>query len=252
MRLDKYLSEKFGTRSKAAAAIGRGAVLVNGSVRDAAYNVKGNDIVTLTDEKICFVSAGGYKLHKALHEFGFSVKDKVFADIGASTGGFTDCLLKEGAKKIYCIDVGVSQLDVSLRDKNVVVIDGFNARALSGELFDEQIDGITIDVSFISLTYILEAASKVLCPGGHIIALIKPQFECGDKNVGKKGIVRDPEKHRVVIRKIYDFALNCRLKPLALTTAPEIKGKNLEYVILLEKDGAGNVPIENLIAGVKL
>ena len=251
MRLDKFLAEKFGSRSRAADAIERGLVLVNGSVKPCSYDVREGDEISTSTAEISFVSAGGYKLYKALCDFSFSVEGKVFADIGASTGGFTDCLLKNGAKKVYCIDVGESQLRSSLLSENVRVIDNFNARNLSKDLFDEELDGITIDVSFISLTYILGAAGAVLPERGHILALIKPQFECEGRNVGKNGIVRGEKRHRDIIRKIYDFCLGLRFSPLALTNAPEIKGKNLEYVILLEKGGCA-VPFDKLITGVHL
>lgn len=237
MRLDKYLSEKFGSRNKAVAAIERGSVKVNGKVQPPSYTVKDGDDVQIAEEQTTFVSAGGYKLYKALNDFDFSAEGKVFADIGASTGGFTDCLLKSGAKKVYCIDVGESQLDKSLLDKEVVVIDNFNARNLNKNLFAETLDGITIDVSFISLTYLLDVVSEVLCDGKHVLALIKPQFECESRNVGKNGIVRGADKHRRIIEKIYDFSVKCNLAPVNLTTAPIVKGKNTEYVILLEKGG---------------
>lgn len=237
MRLDKYLSEKFGSRNKAVAAIERGSVKVNGKVQPPSYTVKDGDDVQIAEEQTTFVSAGGYKLYKALNDFDFSAEGKVFADIGASTGGFTDCLLKSGAKKVYCIDVGESQLDKSLLDKEVVVIDNFNARNLNKNLFAETLDVITIDVSFISLTYLLDAVSEVLCDGKHVLALIKPQFECESRNVGKNGIVRGADKHRRIIEKIYDFSVKCNLAPVNLTTAPIVKGKNTEYVILLEKGG---------------
>lgn len=237
MRLDKYLSEKFGSRNKAVAAIERGSVKVNGKVQPPSYTVKDGDDVQIAEEQTTFVSAGGYKLYKALNDFDFSADGKVFADIGASTGGFTDCLLKSGAQKVYCIDVGESQLDKSLLDKEVVVIDNFNARNLNKNLFAETLDGITIDVSFISLTYLLDAVSEVLCDGKHVLALIKPQFECESRNVGKNGIVRGADKHRRIIEKIYDFSVKCNLAPVNLTTAPIVKGKNTEYVILLEKGG---------------
>ena len=252
MRLDKYLSEKFGSRSKAAAAIERGVVKVNGIVRAPSYEVKESDNVEISAEEISFVSAGGCKLYKALCDFNFSVQGKVFADIGASTGGFTDCLLKQGAKKVYCIDVGESQLDKSLLDKNIVVIDNFNARAINRQMFEEELDGVTIDVSFISLTYLLKAVSEVLCQAKYVLALIKPQFECESRSVGKNGIVRGAEKHKKIIGKIYDFAVECGLRPLKITTAPEVKGKNIEYVILLEKSLAAPEPLEKLIKGVKL
>lgn len=237
MRLDVYAAQKFSSRSKAAAAIKRGAVLVNGRPRDASYEVKEGDEVQFLDEELTFVSAGGYKLHKALCEFGLDIGGMVFADIGASTGGFTDCLFKAGAQKVYCIDVGESQLDASLLNCNVVVIDGFNARNLSRGLFAEELDGVTIDVSFISLTYILQPVADILGDGKFVFALIKPQFECESRNVGKNGILRGADRHRRVIEKIYNFALSCNLAPKAITRAPEVKGKNVEYVILLEKGG---------------
>ena len=181
MRLDKFLAEKFDSRSKAAAAIARGIVTVNGVARPASYDVKPNDVVEVKEEALSFVSAGGYKLHKALTDFGYSPSGKIFADIGASTGGFTDCLLKFGAKKVYCIDVGESQLDRRLLEKNVVVIDNFNARNMRADLFAELLDGVVVDVSFISLTIILDAVCDVLCDAKYIIALIKPQFEFDKK-----------------------------------------------------------------------
>ena len=251
MRLDKYLSEKFGSRSKAAAAIERGAVKVNGRSQPASYNVKEGDDVQVVEEQTTFVSAGGYKLYKALNDFGFSANGKIFADIGASTGGFTDCLLKAGAKKVYCIDVGESQLDKSLLSENVVVIDNFNARNLNKGLFSEEPDGITMDVSFISLTYLLGSVSDVLSDGKFVLALIKPQFECESRNVGKNGIVRGADKHRKIIKKIYDFSVGCNLAPVNLTTAPLVKGKNTEYVILLEKGGEA-ASLEKLLKNAEL
>lgn len=251
MRLDKYLAEKFGSRNKAAAAIDRGVVTVNGVRRPASYEVKEGDAVEVAEDKISFVSAGGYKLYKALNDFGFSANGKVFADIGASTGGFTDCLFKCGAKKVYCIDVGESQLDKSLLKKNVKVIDNFNARNLTPDMFEERLDGVVIDVSFISLTYLLKAVCEVLCQTKCVIALIKPQFECESRSVGKNGIVRGAEKHREIIKKIYYFSVSCGLAPTALTNAPEVKGKNLEYLILLEKGGKA-MPFAELMRGVKL
>lgn len=252
MRLDKYAAEKYGSRSKAAAAIARGAVLVGGVVRDAAYEVKDGEEVTYLEESVTFVSAGGYKLFKAINDFDYDARGKVFADIGASTGGFTDCLIKAGARKVYCIDVGESQLDESLKDSGkVVVIDNFNARNLTRDMFDERLDGVTIDVSFISLTCILGAVADVLENNCNVLALIKPQFECESRSVGKNGIVRGADKHKKILKKVCAFAADCGLAPVRLTCAPERKGKNLEYVVLLEKGGTA-APFERLIAGVKL
>lgn len=235
MRIDKLLSDKFGSRTKAAAAIRRGLVLVNGKTVDPSYDCLSVDELQIIEAEENYVSAGGFKLSKALKDFDFSVRDKIFADIGASTGGFTDCLLQNGAAKVYCIDVGQSQLDKSLISEKIVVIDNFNARSLNSELFIEGLDGIVIDVSFISLTYILGAASSVLREGAYIIALIKPQFECESRRVGKNGIVRDKLAHRRIIEKIFDFSIACGLTPEKITNAPIVSGKNLEYLVLLKK-----------------
>ncbi len=237
MRIDKYLSEKFGSRTKAAEAIEKGLVLVNGKQISPSYVRKDTDLITFVQPEESYLSNGGYKLAKAIKDFGFSADGKVFADVGASTGGFTDCLFKHGAKKVYCIDVGESQLDKSLLNKNVVVIDNFNARNLNAEQFDDELDGAVIDVSFISLTYILKNVADILNDGKTVIALIKPQFECESRKVGKNGIVRDVATHKRIIKKIYDFAVQCKLSPQKLTKAPERAGKNTEYLILLEKNG---------------
>lgn len=238
MRIDVYLAQKFGSRTKAATAVNKGLVLVNGKKVTRSYEVKDGDAVEIIEAEENFVSAGGFKLAKALKDFDFCVKDKIFADIGASTGGFTDCLLQNGAKKVYCIDVGQSQLDEKLKGKNVVIIDGFNARNLNGDLFEEALDGAVIDVSFISLTYVLGAIANTLGNGKSVLALIKPQFECESRSVGKNGIVRDDKIKAKIIEKIYNFALSVDLAPKKLTAAPIVKGKNIEFVILLEKGGA--------------
>jgi len=251
MRIDKYLAEKLGSRTKAANAVEKGLVKVNGKAVPRSYEVKEGDEITVEELEESFVSAGGFKLQKAIKDFGFNAEGKVFADVGASTGGFCDCLLKNGAKKVYCIDVGESQLDKSLLRKNVVVIDNFNARNLNAELFEEELDGVTVDVSFISLTYILGAVAGVLGDNKCVLALIKPQFECESKRVGKNGIVRGKETHEKIISKIYDFALSVGLAPQKLTNAPIIKGKNLEYVILLKK-GASAEEKGQLIKSVVL
>ncbi|MDE7082757.1 MAG: TlyA family RNA methyltransferase [Clostridia bacterium] len=251
MRIDKYLAEKLGSRTKAANAVEKGWVKVNGRNVSCSYEVKEGDEIVVEESEENFVSAGGFKLQKALKDFAFSVEGKIFADIGASTGGFCDCLFKHGAKKVYCIDVGESQLDKSLLEKEVVVIDNFNARNLNSALFEEDLDGATIDVSFISLTYILGAVAGVLGEGKCVLALIKPQFECESKSVGKNGIVRDKTMHAKIISKIYDFAQTVGLAPKKLTNAPVIKGKNLEYIILLKK-GAKPEDKQKLINSVIL
>ena len=246
MRLDKLLSEQFGSRTKAAVAISKGLVLVNGVTVQPSYEYKDGDKIDIQPAEESYVSAGGFKLSKALKDFNFSVEGKVFADIGASTGGFTDCLFQHGARKVYCVDIGESQLDKSLLDKDIVVIDNFNARNLTSGLFHEKLDGVVIDVSFISLTYILEGVSNILSDGCHVLALIKPQFECESRKVGKNGIVRDAGVRKKIINKILDFSVKCNLIPQNLTNAPIVNGKNMEYVVLLEK-GAECININDVI-----
>ncbi len=251
MRIDKFLAERYGSRNKAAKAIEYKLVLVNGKAVSASYEVKSDDRIEFFEAEESYVSAGGYKLSKALKDFGFDVNGKIFADVGASTGGFTDCLLQNGAKKVYCIDVGESQLDNSLKNKNIIVIDNFNARNLYAEMFAEKLDGVVIDVSFISLTYILGAVASLLDSGRHVLALIKPQFECESRRVGKNGIVRDSKIHKSIIEKICNFSASVGLAPKKLTNAPVFKDKNMEYVILLEKDGICEKN-ENLLKCIKI
>ncbi len=251
MRIDKYLSQKYSSRTKAASAIAEGLVFVNGKNVSPSYKIKEGDVITFTDREEGFVSNGGYKLSKALKDFSFSVAGDVIADIGASNGGFTDCLFKNGAKKVYCIDVGKNQLDCALLDKNIVVYDNFNARYLKKEMFFEPLDGVVIDVSFISLTYILNGVSEVLCDAKYVIALIKPQFECDSGKVGKNGIVKQAGQHLKAISKVYDYALRCNLAPVALTNAPIKENKNKEYLMLFIKRGNA-LPFEQLIKYVEL
>lgn len=251
MRIDKFLSEKLGSRNKAKNAITGGLVLVNGKAVDCSYSVRDDDDIEILESGESFVSVGGFKLSKALKDFDFDASGKVFADVGASTGGFTDCLFQNGAEKVYCIDVGESQLDSKLKDKNIVIIDGFNARNLNKDLFAEELDGIVIDVSFISLTYILGAVSNVLADGKDVFALIKPQFECESRNVGKNGIVRDKSVHRRIIEKICNFASSVNLSPQAITEAPIVKGKNIEYIVHLKK-GAIETETNRLLKSVIL
>lgn len=252
MRLDKFLANRFASRTKAAEAIERGLVTINGKRISPSYDYKDGDCIEIIKAEEHFVSNGGYKLSKALNDFEFSVKDKIFIDVGASNGGFTDCLLQNGAKKVYCIDVGESQLDESLKDKNIVVLDNFNARNLSKDLFTEKIDGAVIDVSFISLTYILKNIADVIEDNEYIIALIKPQFECESKNVGKNGIVKEAAVHKRIISKICKFAIEIGLGVIKLTNAPIKQGKNIEYLVLLQKKPSDNFDINELIKCVKL
>lgn len=235
MRADKFFADKFSSRTKAAEAIERGMILVNGKSLKPSDEVNENDEFEILQPDEYFVSNGGYKLSKALKEFSFDCRGLVFADIGASTGGFTDCLLQNGARKVYCIDVGESLLDKSLVGREEIVqMQNCNARYLKRGDFSENIDGCTIDVSFISLKHILPVAEEILCEGGVVFALIKPQFECEKKNIGKSGIV-NRAAHAKIVSDIYDFALEYGLSPQFLTNAPVREKKNVEYVMMMKK-----------------
>ncbi|MGN1060355.1 MAG: TlyA family RNA methyltransferase [Candidatus Coproplasma sp.] len=240
------MAEKYGTRTKAAEAIKSNLVKVNGKFVSPSFDYNG-ETLELIEREESFVSNGGYKLSKALKDFNFSVAGKTYVDIGASNGGFTDCLFQNGAKKVYCVDVGESQLDKSLLNKNVVVIDNFNARNLTPETFDGDVDGAVIDVSFISLTYILPGVANILKEGDYAIALIKPQFECESKKVGKNGIVRDVAQRKKIVQKICAFTLELGFAPEKITKAPVKAGKNIEYLVLLKKGINIKLDINKLI-----
>lgn len=249
MRADKFLAERFSSRTKAAEYIERGQVLVNGKVIRPKDEIKEGDEITIIKGEEEFVSNGGYKLARAKKEFSLDFSSLTCVDIGASTGGFTDCLLQGGAKKVYAVDVGESLLDPSLKeDSRVVIMDNTNARYLEKEDFAEEIEFIVTDVSFISLSYIFPIIFKVLANEGQAVALIKPQFECEGKHIGKSGIV-NPQFHLKIIEKVLDEALNNGLYPVAITNAPVRKGKNIEYVLLLEKVGKSD--IKTLLKRVK-
>ncbi len=237
MRLDALLFEEgiFPSRSKASQAISDGRVLYNGKRIKPSYNVECLDGILVVKDQ--FVSNGGQKLKKALDEFNVDVNGMVFADIGASNGGFTDCLLKSGASKVYAIDVGESQLDKSLiiNDK-VIVLDNTNARFLTESVLGERVDGVTSDVSFISLTLILDGIKNILKEGGIALLLIKPQFECGKEFLNKNGIVKNVKARLNAIKKVYNACLLRGLFAVNLTTAPIKEGKNVEYVIMLKND----------------
>jgi len=239
-RLDKLLVARglAESREKAQALILAGEVYVEGQrVDKAGTKVPQEARIEVRREVLPYVSRGGLKLEHALKAFGLKVEGLVCADLGASTGGFTDCLLKHGAQKVYAVDVGRGQLHFRLReDPRVVVMEGINARYLKAEDLPEPVDLITIDVSFISLTKILPAAVKLLKPGGLIVALIKPQFEVGRGRVGKGGVVRDPALHQEVIAKIKDFAQELGLEVLGLTESPLLgPAGNKEFLILLRR-----------------
>lgn len=196
--------------------------------------------IRIKENSIKYVSRGGYKLEKILDTFDIDLRDKIAMDIGSSTGGFTDCMLKHGAKKVYAIDVGYNQLAYSLRiDERVVVMEKTNFRTMDVGIINDRIDFISIDVSFISLKHIFPNASKLISDTGYICALIKPQFEAGKEKVGKKGVVRDEKVHEEVIENVLGLAKEEGLYPVKLTYSP-IRGQegNIEFLVLLQKENS--------------
>ena len=227
------------TRSKASAIIMSGEIFVNGQKETkAGYAVKDTDKIEFKGKKMPFVSRGGYKLEKAMKSFDISLNDCICMDIGASTGGFTDCMLQCGAIIVYSIDVGYGQLAWKLRtDERVVNLERTNFRYLTKETVTEEIDFASIDVSFISLKKILPVLFEFLKTNGKTVALIKPQIEAGKDKVGKKGVVRDINTHKEVINSIVDFAFSEGFSVLNLDFSP-IRGPegNIEYLVYLSKD----------------
>ncbi len=242
-RLDMLLVSQgyAATREKAKAIIMAGNVFINGQREDkpgTAFAPEKIKTLEVKGNPLQYVSRGGLKLEKALKVFPVSLKGEVCMDIGASTGGFTDCMLQNGASKVYSIDVGFGQLDWKLRsDERVVCMEKTNFRYLKPEDIPEEIAFASCDVSFISLTKILIPARNLLKDGGQMVYLIKPQFEAGREKVGKKGVVRDPKVHREVICKVMDFADFIGFQVLGLSFSP-IKGPegNIEYLMFLQKD----------------
>lgn len=235
MRLDKFLAESFSSRTKAARAIEKGLVTVNGKKEAPSFEVRGDEDIVVKEEA-AFVSEGGQKLEKALSEFGADVSGKIFADLGASTGGFTDCLLRRGARRVFAVDVGRSQLAEPLAaDTRVCVMDGINARYLTRNDFPLSLDGITADLSFISLTLILPVVSELLDEGKEAYLLIKPQFECGRSNQSKRGIVRDAAARQKAVENICRQAEKSGFAVTGLSRAPLREKKNVEYVLRLER-----------------
>ena len=233
MRADKYFAEKFGSRTKAAEAIEKGWVTVNGKTVKPKDEIKEADEIVFCIPEAHFVSNGGYKLERAIGAFALECKDKVFVDIGASTGGFTDCLLQNGAKKVYAVDVGESLLHESLlANDKIVRMDNTNARYLEKEAFPDPIDGVVTDVSFISLRLIFPTIRAILKYDGEAVVLIKPQFECENQHIGKSGIVHT-SAHTKIVKKVLGYAKENGLYPFGIVNAPVRKGKNIEYVLYL-------------------
>lgn len=252
---ERGLSE---TREKAKRAIMAGIVFSNEQRIDKPGEKVPIDIpLEVRGNNMPYVSRGGYKLEKALDFFQIDVKNKLFIDIGSSTGGFTDCALQKGAKKSYAVDVGTNQLAWKLRsDERVIVMEKTNFRHSKPEDFMEGLpEFATIDVSFISLSLILPALSKILVPGGDCIALVKPQFEAGKEQVGKKGIIRDKKIHLEVLQKIQTFAVSIGFELINATFSPITGGDgNIEFLFHLkwtgdETKGASllSVPLDEVV-----
>lgn len=240
-RLDVLLVEKnlVQSRARAKTTIMAGLVLVDGNRIDKAGTmVKVNANIRILGNDIPYVSRGGLKLEKAIKEFGVVLTGKVTADIGASTGGFTDCMLQNGAVRVFAIDVGYGQLDWSLRtDERVINMERTNIRNVTPTDIGELIDLASIDVAFISLEKVLPAVKAILKADGEAVALIKPQFEAGREKVGKKGVVRDARVHLEVIHRVVKIAREMGFITRGLTFSP-VKGPegNIEYLIWLTKD----------------
>jgi 23S rRNA (cytidine1920-2'-O)/16S rRNA (cytidine1409-2'-O)-methyltransferase len=239
VRLDKLLSEKglVESREKAKAIILGGNVFVNGVIVDKAGALVKPDVVLDVKSRQPYVSRGGLKLEHALKEFDMDVSGKIAMDVGASTGGFTDCLLQNGIEKVYAIDVGYGQFDWILRsNEGIILLEKTNIRYLDRDLVPDPIDIATIDVSFISLLKVIPNLLDFLIPNGEIIALIKPQFETGRENVGKGGVVKDENRQLEVIERIKTESEKMGLEVKGVTKSP-IKGAkgNVEYFIYLRK-----------------
>lgn len=237
IRLDIYLltNNFFETREKARIAIMEGKVFVNNQKEDKPGTmIKEDAVVEFRGEKLKYVSRGGYKLEKAVDVFNIFLKDKICVDIGASTGGFTDVMLQNGAKKVYAIDCGTNQLDYKLRiDDRVVSMENTNARYLTkNDLNNEIIDFVSVDVSFISLKKIIPIIKDILNEDGKAVLLIKPQFEAGKELVSKGGVVKDKNIHIAIINDIINYCISFKFKIIGIDYSP-IKGPagNIEYLL---------------------
>lgn len=241
-RLDVILVKRglAESREKAKAVLMAGNVFVNGQREDkpgTTFDESKIEQIEVKGSSLKYVSRGGLKLEKAMQQFPITLKEKVCMDIGASTGGFTDCMLQNGASRVFSIDVGHGQLAWKLRqDERVVCMEKTNFRYVTGEEIGEKIDFGSVDVSFISLTKILIPARNLLRQAGQMVCLIKPQFEAGRDKVGKKGVVREPQIHEEVIHKVLDYADLIGFCVRGLTFSP-VKGPegNIEYLVWLEK-----------------
>ena len=242
------------SREKAKTMIMEGNVFVNNNREDKAGSTFPDDCnIEIHGKTLQYVSRGGLKLEKAMKHFDITMDGKVCMDIGASTGGFTDCMLQNGAVKVYSIDVGYGQLDWKLRnDPRVVCMEKTNIRYVVPEDLEGPAAFSSIDVSFISLTKVLLPVRNLLTEDGEIVCLIKPQFEAGREKVGKKGVVRDPKVHEEVIEKVRDYAMSIFMEPCHLSFSP-IKGPegNIEYLLHLKKHPEGTGVTDSLKVSVE-
>lgn len=240
IRLDIALTEQglVQSREKAKTLIMSGLVYVDNQKADKpGMTISSEAKIEVRGNSIPFVSRGGLKLDKAVKNFGLSLADKICMDIGASTGGFTDCMLQNGAKKVFAVDVGYGQLDYKLRiDERVCNMERTNIRYVTMEQIGHPLDFASIDVSFISLKLVLPVLNSLLRDEGQAVCLIKPQFEAGKGKVGKKGVVRQPEIHLEVIENVVEFTLQSGFSILALDFSP-VKGPqgNIEYLMYIQK-----------------
>ena len=255
IRLDQYLCQNglVQSRERAKALIMSGIVFVNNQKADKAGEMIAEDAtVEVRGHDIGYVSRGGLKLEKAMQVFPMTPNGKVCMDIGASTGGFTDCMLQNGAKKVYSIDVGYGQLAWKLRsDERVVNMERTNIRHVTPDMLADQIEFFSVDVSFISLKHIFPVADAICVPGANGVCLVKPQFEAGREKVGKKGVVRESSTHIEVIRNAIGFALQNHFSVRGLDYSP-IKGPegNIEFLIHVVHDGEQQAPSEEDIQSV--
>lgn len=239
MRIDLYLTEKglVKSRERAKELIKSGQIIVNGAiVTKPSFDVSDESNIEITGEQLKYVGRGGLKLEKAVNEFGINLNGRVCIDIGASTGGFTDCMLQNGAAYVYAVDVGHDQLDEKLKkDMRVNNMERNNIRNLTSESFLKNPSFISADVSFVSLTQILPKISELLTPEGEAVVLIKPQFEAGKSAIGKNGIVKDKKVHVKVLEDIISFCFSQKLEMVNLVHSPISGGDgNIEYLAHLK------------------
>lgn len=238
-RLDVLLVKRnlAASREKAKAIIMTGNVFVNGQREDKAGSTfKEDALIEVKGNPMKYVSRGGYKLEKAIDLWQVPLQDKICMDVGSSTGGFTDCMLQNGAQKVYAIDVGTNQLAWKLRqDERVISMEKTNIRYVTREDIADFIDFFSVDVAFISLKKVLEPVKALLTQEGQGVCLVKPQFEAGREKVGKKGVVRDPKVHREVLEQIMQYVLSIGFEILELSFSP-IKGPegNIEYLLYIQ------------------